>query len=372
MANEMTRASIPSEFYDITSPMLLTAPIPQFLHAKFIVAAVNAALNDTGEAIALPIPGRDVPQGAYDQYKTLEQLELELSNPLPRQVIQVVNDFRPDAKTPGHTVRYNRPRFTNTTHTAASREVPAGTVIGTAAVSIQGDQVPLTVKRYAGPYNTTSGAPGPFAIDVFDASRSLHSFVKIVDQQFKYDYHKSLDTWAVSMYDQAPTANIVYGGGATADNDLSAENSHPMDWRLLKRTARLMDDANVPRMADGKRCVVISPLQEEQLTTDPEYQRLAKTRDDMNPLFKDTYVAGVMDWHIFKSNTLSRVSNSSSIPVHYAQAFGPEAVGWGLGDMPKIMPNSNDNYGQTVLAIWLAFMAFGVLNENFLYSLRTS
>ena len=252
MANEMTRASIPSEFYDITSPMLLTAPIPQFLHAKFIVAAVNAALNDTGEAIALPIPGRDVPQGAYDQYKTLEQLELELSNPLPRQVIQVVNDFRPDAKTPGHTVRYNRPRFTNTTHTAASREVPAGTVIGTAAVSIQGDQVPLTVKRYAGPYNTTSGAPGPFAIDVFDASRSLHSFVKIVDQQFKYDYHKSLDTWAVSMYDQAPTANIVYGGGATADNDLSAENSHPMDWRLLKRTARLMDDANVPRMADGK------------------------------------------------------------------------------------------------------------------------
>ncbi len=100
--------------------------------------------------------------------------------------------------------------------------------------------------------------------------------------------------------------------------------------------------------------------------------RLGAVVVPMNPLFKDTYVAGVMDWHIFKSNTLTRSTNSSSVPVHYAQAFGPEAVGWGLGDMPKIVPNSNDNYAQTVLAIWLAFMAFGVLNENFLYSLRTS
>ena len=370
MSNEVQRTTIPSEFYDITSPMLLTAPIPQFPHAKLVISALNAALKDTGEAIAMPIAGRDVPKGAFDEYAVLKDLELMMSNPLPGEAIQIINDFRPEAKTPGHVVRFNRPRFVDTTHTAISRTVAAGTLISTTPVAILGDQVPVPIKRFAGPYN--GSAPGPYAIDINDAARSLHSFTKIVDAHFKYDYHKCLDTWAIALFDQAPTANIVYAGGATANDDMSAENSHPFDWRLLKRTARKMDDANIPRMKDGKRIVCITQLQEEQLTTDPEYQRLAKTRDDMNPLFKDSYVTGIMDWHIFKSNTLTRVANSSSVNVHYAQAFGPGAVGWGLGDQPKIMPNSNDNYGQTVFAIWLAFMGFGVLNENFLYSLRSS
>lgn len=372
MANEMMRASIPSEFFDITSPLLLTAPIPQFTHAKLIISALNAGLNDSGDNIALPIPGRDVPGGVHDEYVTLKELELQLANPLPKQAIQVMNDFRPEAKTPGHTVRYNRPKFTNTTHTAASRETPAGAVIGTSAVPIQGEQVPLTVKRYVGPYNSTTSAPGPFAIDVFDASRSLHSFTRIVEQHFKYDYHKCLDSWAIALFDEAPTANIIWAADATADNDLTAENSHPFDWRLLKRAARKMDDNNVPRFDDGKRICILSPLQEEQLSTDPEYQRQTRHRDDMNPLFKDSYIAGVMDWHLFKSNTLTRTANSSSVDVHYAQAFGPQAVGWGLGGLPEIVPNTNDNYKQTVLAVWIAFMAFGVLNENFLYSLRSS
>ena len=124
MANEMTRASIPSEFYDITSPMLLTAPIPQFPHAKLVISSLNAALAANGEDMALPIPGRDVPQGAYNEYKTLEELEQMISNPLPRQAIQVVNDFRPEAGTPGHIVRYNRPRFTNTTRVTRMPALP--------------------------------------------------------------------------------------------------------------------------------------------------------------------------------------------------------------------------------------------------------
>lgn len=374
MANELSRAQIPVEFYDITSPMLLRAPIPQFPHAKMIISALNAGLASAEGKIALPLPGRNVSGGVGNAYPALDEYELMISSPIPRQAIQVVNDFRPEAKSPGHTVRYNRPKFTNTTHTPASRLAPAGTQIGTTPVPIQAEQVALSVNRYVGPYSSTALAPGPFAIDVFDARYSLHQFEKIVDQQFKYDYHKTLDTWGVSLFDSAPTANILWAGGATADNDLSGENSHPFDWRLLKRTSRKMDENNVPRFEDGKRICIMTPLQEEQLVTDPEYQRLSKDTKDgtLNPLFRDSYVASVMDWHLFKSSTLTQTANSSSINVHYAQAFGPEAVGWGLADLPAIMPNTNDNYGQTVFAVWIAFMAFGVLNENFLYSLRTS
>jgi hypothetical protein len=374
MANELSRAQIPVEFYDITSPMLLRAPIPQFPHAKMIISALNANLADSNGKVALPLPGRDVSSGVGHSYPAIEDYELMISSPIPRQAIQVVNDFKPEAKSPGHTVRFNRPRFTNTTHTPASRLAPAGTQIGTSPVAIQAEQVALSVNRYVGPYNSTASAPGPFAIDVFDARYSLHAFEKIVDQQFKYDYHKTLDVWGVSLFDSAPTANILWAGGATADNDLSAEGSHPFDWRLLKRAARKMDENNVPRFEDGKRICILSPWQEECLSTDPEYQRLAKDAKDatLNPLFRDSYITSVMDWHLFKSSTLTTASNSSSVTVHYAQAFGPEAVGWGLADMPGIFPNTNDNYGQTVFAVWIAFMAFGVLNENFLYSLRSS
>jgi N4-gp56 family major capsid protein len=374
MANELMRSQVPQYFYDFTSPMLLRAPIPQFLHAKLIISALNANLPNAADKIALPIPSREVPDGVNKPYADFEDYQLMLASPIPRQAIQVVNDFGPDAKATGHTVRFNRPKYTNTTHTASSRLTPAGTVIGTSAVPIQAEQTALTVNRYVGPYNSTTGAPGPFAIDVFDAKFSLHSFGKIVDQHFKYDYHKTIDYMAVDLFDQAPTANIIWGGGASADNDLSGENSHPFDWRLLKKAARKMDENNVPRFEDGKRICIMTPLQEEQLMVDPEFQRLSREAKDssLNPLFKDSYIASVMDWHLFKSNTLTQTANGSSVTVHYAQAFGPEAVGWGLAGLPEIMPHTDDNYGQTVFAVWIAFMAFGVLNENFLYSLRTS
>lgn len=372
--NELSRAQVPQFYYDMTSPMLLRAPVPQFLHAKMAIAALNAAMPDASDRVALPISGRDVPEGAGNPYADFTDYQLMLSNPLPKQVIQVVNDFRPEAKATGHTVRFNRAKYTDTTHTASSRLTPAGTVIGTDAVPINAEQTALTVNRYVGPYNSTTNAPGPFALDVFDANFALHSFVKIVDQHFKYDYHKTMDAIAVDLFDQAPSGNILWGGGAAADNDLSSEGSHPFDWRLLKRASRKMDENNVPRFDDGKRICVMTPLQEEQLMVDPEYQRLAREAKnaEMNPLFRDSYVGSVADWHLFKSNTLTRTANSSSVTVHYAQAFGPEAVGWGLAGIPEIKPNTNDNYGQTVFAVWIAFMAFGVLNENFLYSLRTS
>jgi len=44
----------------------------------------------------------------------------------------------------------------------------------------------------------------------------------------------------------------------------------------------------------------------------------------------------------------------------------------GMGRAPRVAPNTNDNYGETVLFIWLADLAFALANNTFSLSVRSS
>jgi hypothetical protein len=70
--------------------------------------------------------------------------------------------------------------------------------------------------------------------------------------------------------------------------------------------------------------------------------------------------------------SLSTPANSSSVAVQYGQMFGPGMVGVGPADMPRVVPNTQDNYGENSLAIWLWYCAFGVLDDSFGLSIRTA
>jgi hypothetical protein len=133
-----------------------------------------------------------------------------------------------------------------------------------------------------------------------------------------------------------------------------------------------MDAANIPKFADGMRIMVITPLQQEQLEADPEYQRLARYTPQFNPLFLKSYVNSVGNFHIFTSNTLLTTANTNSVPIQYGQAFGPQMVGMGAQGMPRVVPSTNDNYGETVYAIWIWYAAFQVLDNRFGRSVRSS
>jgi hypothetical protein len=102
------------------------------------------------------------------------------------------------------------------------------------------------------------------------------------------------------------------------------------------------------------------------------YQRLARYTPSSNPLFNGTFVSEVGNWAIFKSTTLTSVTNSNSVKVYYGQAFGPGAVGAGIGEMPRVAYNTQDNYGETALLIWLMYAGFEVLDNRFIMSVRTS
>lgn len=364
------RASLPAEFFDTTSATLLHAPEPQYLHARLILAAMSMDLDAKG-GLALPIPGRAI-TAQREGYLTLPEMQFELSDPIAAEAVRVMTDFAPGSTTPGHTIRFNRPRFVDSTYTFGSREVPAGSLISTTPVNVGSDQVPLTVKRWAGPYDATNSRVAPYQVNRFDSGRAVHSLAGVAELHFMRDFHKTIDAFGVALWNSCKAANIVYPVGMTAVDDAVAVGDHPMDYATLALTERRLDDANIPKFSNGKRIMVLTTLQVEQLSRDSEYQRLAVFEKDYNPLLKGSYVKSCGGFDIMKSTTLTQTNNSSSIPIQYGQAFGPGMVGVGPASMPAVVPNSQDNYGEDVLAIWLWYCAFGVLDDSFGCSIRTS
>ena len=119
--------------------------------------------------------------------------------------------------------------------------------------------------------------------------------------------------------------------------------------------------------------MIITPTQAQQLTDDRQFAKYAAANQsvDYNPLFKGNYFATVGNFDIFKSPQLTKNSGGAT-PVTYAQAFGPGMIGLGAGNLPHTAYNTQDNYGETALVVWLWYAAFGVLDNRFGCSLRTS
>src|SRR4051812_14293173 len=92
------RASLPENFYDITSNMLLVQPEPQYLYAQMWLGAMGANLAAGG---ALGLPGRTLPM-AGAAYSSEERDRLLLANPIMSQVVAAKVDFN---ALPGNTIR---------------------------------------------------------------------------------------------------------------------------------------------------------------------------------------------------------------------------------------------------------------------------
>lgn len=362
----INRASLPQEFFDFWSARLLVQPEPMYLHARLIKMALSASL-DVGGLLGLSVPGRQF-GGTGDPYQTNPETgRLMLSDGLYDQAFNFVPEL---GKGPGHTVRINRPVFSNTTYTQASREVASGTTISTTPITISSDQTSVTLRRFAGPYDQTNTRVAPLGIDRFDGSVMLHRPAQIVGLQLVRDFDRTVDKFGVTLFDNATT--IVRPAGMTDNNTPAIAGDYPMTWSLMQSTERQLDDLNIPYFPNGKRIMVLHPRQIEQLTLDPTYQRLARYDATVNPLFKGTFVSEIGNWAVFKSTTLTTVSNTNSITVYYGQAFGPGSVGGGIGEMPRVAFNTQDNYGETALVVWLMYAGFEILDSRFIARITTS
>jgi len=368
----VNRNSLPEEFFDVTSPMLLVQPEPQYFHAQLFKMAMMADFKlPEGGPLGLPIPGRQIADsGAAYTSAEYDRLMLLPPDPVYKSAVGFVGEI---GKRPGETVKLNRPVYGSGGFTLAAREIPSGTTISTTAVDVASEQVSLTLKRYGGPYDPVNGNVAPIAIDKFDASVSLHSIAQIVGKQFQRDLDRFVDQVLIALGNNAATT--LYPGTVTADNQMLSAGDTPLDIDTIWRVEESLKNANIPRFPNGKYMGVISPTQSRQLKEDPLFSQYAKydTRADdssKNPLFA-SYVKTVGGLDLFESTSLIATNNSNSVPVMSAQFFGPSAWGAGIGDLPRVAPNVQDNYGESAVVIWLLYAAWGLLDNRFILNVHT-
>lgn len=363
-----SRATIPAEFLDITSAELLLPAEPEYFHANFILNAMKVKL-DFGGSWGLPIPGRQLAGGGAGYAQLNEMLEKlsGLPDAVYSEAIMVTAEWM--KKGVGHTMRFNRPKFDDSTYTKAARRVPTGATIDQNPITVGSDQATITIERLAGPYSNANSQVRPYGLERFDFERSMHDPNAIKDLHISRDFRKTIDTVGVELFNQG---TVIYPTGMAADNDALTVGSFPMSYEFLTLIILSLVSGKVPRFSNGRWIVVVTPLQMQQLSVDPQYLKLVQFHRDVNPIFVANYRGTVGALDLFESNTLTTVNNSSSVPIQYGQAFGPKSVGWGMTEMPRVASNSNDNFGETPSVVWIWYCGSDVLNSDFQRSFHTS
>lgn len=356
------RTHVPENFFDITSDMLLTQPEPQYLYAQMWLTALSASLEVPS---ALGLPGRAI-GGVGSPYASEDRDRLMLANPMGSQVIAAKVNF--DAL-PGQTVRINRPVYADTNYDLANRRVASGQTISTTPITVKSQQTNLTIERYAGPYDSANSRVAPYALERFDSRFGVHNAASIHGTHLKRDFHKFVDRVLSVLLDMASSA--VYPEGMSAVDDATATGQYPFTFEQITRTEQVMDDASLPTFPDGFRALVLTPTQVRQLQNDPDYQESAKEFPQYSVLFPQ-YVASVGKFHLFKNTTLTVTNNSSGVPIHYGHALAPSVLLAGMGERPRTAFSTNDNYGEQALVIWLLYAAFGLADNRFVVSVRSS
>ena len=353
--------TLPQEFYDRTSAALLLAPEPQYPYAHMWMMALNAYFESIG-MVGLT-PDRAIPD-AGDRYQTdAERGRLLLnSDGITDKVLTVVSEL---GKGPGDTIRINRPSFTDSSYTEALRQIPSGTTISTTPIAPASEQVMVTLRRYGGPY---SSGVAPYGIERFDAGRMVHNAKDIAKLHLVRDFHKTLETFITTLFDNS--GGTTYADGITADTDMAVAGDTPLSYRMISDASLALDERNVPRFANGRRILMLHPRQKNQLKHDSQFSELSEFHPTFNPLFAGSYFKSIDDFDIFSSNTLN--TNASTTTVYKGQAFGPAAVGSGISGMPRCVTSSNDNYGETVLLLWLMYAGFATFDSRFIQSVRSN
>jgi len=361
----VNRATLPSEFYDITSAELLQQPEPQYFHAALGFTGLMKAELDTVGPVGMP--GRTAgDQGA--QYGGWFQRVLAEPGELAKfgEAIKVVTEL---GKAPGHTVRMNRPQFSGGGYSEAARRITPTATISTTPIDLSAEQVSITIERYVGPFAVAGTVPQPYAVDRFDATMSIHSLASVVGLHMRRDYSKWLDTVLKDRYDVA--TNISFPTGIVADVGITGIATDGLTFEHLTRVQQALKDRFIPTFANGRYMAVLHPAQTRQLANDAPFQRLAVFMRDVNPVFPG-YFASITGLDIFESSTLtSTATGGGGATVLRGQAFGPNAVGWGIGESPRVMPSTDDNYGETVKVVWILYGGFQTLDQRFIQSIRT-
>lgn len=367
-----SRASLPNEFFDRTSARMLIQPEPQYIYARLVfMAAAAAELRRAGGSFGISADRAVGGTGA--SVPTLGEMQLLLADNIRSEAIFVSDELAPEKI--GHTIRMNRPVFSGGGYTEAARTIASSQSISTTPVDLTQEQVAITIKRVAGPYDTTNSRVAPRAIDRFDAQHSVHNIADIVGLDLSRDRMKYLDSVIGGLFDTVVSTNVLYPGDSTfaqsADTCMNVNGDRPFDVETTFRVEQKLNDLNIPRFANGKYMMIITPQQNRQLRSDRQFQGLAVFERENNPL-NVSYVATLGGIEIYQSatNTVD-TTTVSGVSIHHGVAFGPGHVGYANSGPCRVIASTDDNYGETAKVVWCAYEGSAVLDSRFAVSVHS-
>lgn len=366
-----SRVELPTEFFDITSSMMLRQPEPEYLFAKMLFAgATRAELMQTDAEAVLARGDRGAPRSGAS-VAPFSDHQLAIAQTIWSQAFAVVPELGQAGI--GHTIKINRPVFTSTTYTEASRRIAAAAAISTTAIPISGEQVSITIQRYAGPYSSTASAVAPYSINRLDAKRAVHNLVELHGVHLARDRYKFVDYVLNAKLDVAPSAQIIRAGNLAADSAFPATGEQPLDLETLFRAEQALKDAYIPRFPDGSYLCVVTPRQMRQLKLDPDFRGLAVFQSNQNPLEIATVAKVGAGITLTESSTLTvDTSTVSGAYIQHGLMFGPGAVGYGIDESVRVAYANEDNYGEDAKCVWIAYEGYETLDNRFVAAVRSS
>lgn len=272
-------AWLPSEFTEITSAIMLKAPVSQYLYARMVYMADAQAQLRVDPASFEWVNGRGVPANAGGApVPDLASMQLMLSDDVRGEVILVADEL---ATQPGSVVKLNRPVFSGGGYTFAQRTIGSGQSMSTTPISLTGEQVPITINRYTGPFASGGSTPQPYGIDRFQAMQSVHSLAMRVGTHLINDRDHLVDAGVASLIDNPASGATLYPGDP--NNTLSSDSAafitngdRTFDYETILRAVAFLQSQNIPTFADGMYRLIVNPAQSKQLLSDPVYRGEAK------------------------------------------------------------------------------------------------
>lgn len=362
----VNRSTLPADFMDITASEMLWQPRPEYIYAQLFKMALNASMGE-GEG-GMASPGRSAIGASGATVPSGESMALNLSDPVYSSAIRVVPEL---GRAPGHTVKLNRPVFTATTYTEASREIASGSTISTTPIALDMEQATVTLKRWGGPYSSTQSAVAPIGIERFDARLAIHSTAQYAKEILVDDFDRFTHTVLNTLLESASTT--VRPSNFTADAQFVTQDAARFDLETALKVEHQLRSTNIRPFPNGRWALVLDPKQTRDLALDPLFAKYAEAHPPVNPVLSMSYFKTVGSLDIFRSNLLTTdTSTVAGVTIYHGQAFGPAVLGAGIGRLPEVVPSNNDNFGEHVLLAWLMYAGWALLDNRFAVSVRTT
>lgn len=373
----VSAAWLPSEFIELTSKRMLTAPLPQFFYANMVYMADMRAQFNANPGAFEWMSGRGVPAGVGAPVPDIATMQLMLADTIRSGAIVVSDEL---ASQPGSVVKFNRPVFTGGGYTQAARAIAAGQTISVTPIAYTGEQVPIEIVRYAGPYAANGTQVQPIGVDRFMAKRGIHSLIERTGQQLHYDRDVWLDTVIATLFDSPASGNVLYpndpNGALSSDAaafTVGVNGDRTFDYETILRMQAKLQQTNIPTFDDGKYRLVVNPAQAQQLMLDPQFARYAKEDASTNPL-RTGFLKSIGTVEVYMSSTnIVSTTAVSGVTINHATMFGKEIVARVADEEGcRVALSTDDNYGETVKPVWIAYEGYGLLDNRFIVTAHSN